>query len=107
MEGAARAIKLWGSRPSAKFIDDYSGVTEFDVSSGTIERIAKMQHVPVEAIDVVDVVVAPKDLVYGLARMFSMIDEQRHPNVHVVRTIAEAYRLLAVDAPSFNPIMDH
>lgn len=62
-----------------------------------------MQHVPVEAVDEVVVVVAPKDLVYGLARMFSMIDEQRHRNVHVVRTIAEAYRLLEVDAPGVQP----
>lgn len=104
LEGFSAAVKLVASHTSRKVIDDYSGVTEFDVSSRTIERMAKMQQVPLGGIDSMVVVIAPKDLIYGLARMFSSINDQIYPNVHVVRTVRQAYALLGITSAQFSPI---
>jgi hypothetical protein len=62
-----------------------------------------MKPFPLLEAGLVVVAVASQKVVYGMVRMFSLIEEHRHPNVHVVRTVAEAYRLLGVDAPLFSP----
>ena len=104
LEGVSAALKLVASHPSRKVMDDYSGVTEFDVSSRTIERIASMQDAPLGRVDSMVVVIAPKDLLYGMARILSMVDVLKHPNVHVVRTIEQAYALLGLTSAQFSPI---
>ena len=75
-----------------------------DVSSRTIERMARLRQVPLGGIDSTVVVIAPKDVVYGLARMFSLINDQTFPNVHVVRTKRQAHALLGVTSTQFSPI---
>ncbi|HEY3928217.1 MAG TPA: hypothetical protein VGL89_07580 [Candidatus Koribacter sp.] len=39
------------------------------------------------------VILAPQELVYGLARMYQILGEDVHPNIFVVRTIEEANRI--------------
>ena len=41
---------------------------------------------------------------YGLMRMFQMLSDLTRPDLCVVRTIDEAYRLLRVESPEFSPI---
>ncbi len=50
------------------------------------------------------VLVAPRDISYGMVRMFQILGETKRPNMHVVRTMDEAYRLLCVESPEFGPI---
>jgi len=40
------------------------------------------------------VILAPQELVYGLARMYQILGEDVHPNIYVVRTMEEANRIL-------------
>ena len=104
LEGVGAGLRLVSSLPSRRVIDDYSGVTELDVSSQTIERIARMSLTPLEGVDLTLVIIAPKDHIFGLARMFSLIEEQRHPNVQVVRTERQAYAVLGIASAQFSPI---
>lgn len=50
------------------------------------------------------VFIAPKDLVYGLSRMFVTLGEQKRFKARVVRTVEEAYHLSEVDSPQLVPI---
>jgi hypothetical protein len=85
-----------------KAIQDFSGVTAFDVSTETLERLASMPSAI--SIESLHVIVAPKDLVFGVSRMFSVLGEKTRPNLRVVRSMAEAYDLLGIVQPQFSPI---
>jgi hypothetical protein len=50
------------------------------------------------------VFVAPTPHIYGMARMFEILGEATRPNLHVVRTLEEAYKVLNVQEPQFEPI---
>jgi hypothetical protein len=43
-------------------------------------------------------------MVYGSIRMFQVLSENTRKNVHVVRTLDEAYKLLGVESPKFTPV---
>ncbi|MGD0508028.1 MAG: hypothetical protein ABSA27_09540 [Terriglobales bacterium] len=90
------------SRPPFRSIVDFSGVTNFEVSSDAMRELA--ERPPAFPTGYITVLVAPKDLSYGMARMFQMLGEETRPNLHVVRTMDEAYRLLRVESPEFGPI---
>lgn len=83
-------------------IVDVSEVTKFDVSSDTIKQMAAAP--PAFPIGYMRVLVAPKEFVYGMARMFQMLGEDTRPDLRVVRAIDEAYRLLQVESPEFGPV---
>ena len=50
------------------------------------------------------VAVAPQDLLFGMIRMLQIRSEKTRPELHVVRTMDEAYRLLLVESPEFSPV---
>lgn len=50
------------------------------------------------------IIVAPTDLLYGKCRAFQMLAENKRSNLHIVRTVAEAYSLLKIVDPEFHPI---
>jgi hypothetical protein len=50
------------------------------------------------------VVVAPQDFLFGMMRMLQILSEEARPELHVVRTLDEAYRLLRIESPEFSPI---
>jgi len=96
------AQKLLESRSSCRAIDDYSGVTEFAVSTRTIQMLAENSG---SSVFKELVIVAPQVHIYGLARMFSILTEATR-TVHAVRTMEEAYSLLGVTTPSFTRISE-
>ena len=82
---------------------DFSGVTSFDVSSETIRQLAhQAPALPDPALP--RVVIAPSGLTYGLLRMFQAVGGSTRPNLQVVRTQEEAYELLGLQAPRFEPL---
>ena len=85
---------------SCKSILDLSGLTRFNVSTSTITKLAR-SHSPDFP---TRVFVAPRDAVYGATRMFQVLSENTRKNVHVVRTLDEAYRLLGVVSPKFTSV---
>jgi len=90
------------SHPPCRGIWDMSEVTNFDVSSKAIRQVAGTS--PIISTGYMSVVVAPQDLLFGMMRMYQIISEETRPDLRVVRTMDEAYRLLAAEAPEFSPI---
>jgi hypothetical protein len=101
--GAYAALREFvAARPACKGIADFSHVTTVDVASQTIRERAKLP--PAMPGAQLFVIVAPRDHVYGLSRMFAMMAEQTRPHVHVVRTMEDAYRMLEITKPQFNRV---
>jgi hypothetical protein len=100
----AKAAKYMASRPPCRGILDFSKVTEFEVSSAAIRQVAAAG--PAFPAGYMRVLVIPRDFIYGLARMFQILTEETRPELRVVRTMEEAYHLLEVTAPDFQPVHD-
>jgi hypothetical protein len=101
-EGYAATAKYVASHPPCHGITDVSGVTKFEVSSDVVKRLAETS--PAFPTAYMKVFVAPKDSVYGMARMFQIIGEGTRPNLHIVRSMDEAYRLLQAESPEFSRV---
>jgi hypothetical protein len=97
-----RATKYVESHPPCRGILDFSGVTDFEVSGDAIRRVAAAP--PALPAGYIRVLVIPQTFIYGLARMFQILGEKTRPELQVVRTLKEAYRLLGVEFPDFHPI---
>lgn len=90
------------SHPACRGIADVSGVAEFSVSSAVVRQLA--QASPAIPEPRMRVFVAPQLHIFGMARMFQMLSEETRPNLHIVRSMDEAYRLLQVEAAEFSPV---
>jgi hypothetical protein len=97
--GSGYAISV---HPSAGVVD-LSGVTSFEVSSETIQELAQSTPVPQNP-NLRRVVIASSRQIYGMMRMFEIQGEEMRPDLHVVRTEREAWAILAVRKPRFEPI---
>jgi len=104
LEFYARVARYMASHPPCHGILDFSKVTEFEVSSAAIRQVAAAPAA--FPAGYIRVLVIPKDLIYGLARMFQILTENSRPELHVVRTMDEAFRLLHVESPDFRPVSD-
>jgi len=90
------------SHSPCRGITDISEVEEFEVSSDTIRRLA--ETAPAFPTAYMRILVAPKAHVYGMARMFQILGGKTRPNLHIVRTMDEAYSLLQVESPEFSRV---
>jgi len=81
--------------PSFAELVDLSGVTGGSVSISTIQAVASRESIfnPTS----MHVVIAPRDIVFGLARMSQVYAEKTRPNFVVVRTIEEARKFLKLE----------
>ena len=90
------------TRPNAGLVDG-SEVTSIEVSAELMRQLAKAAPVmPHPALP--RVIIAPSADFYGLARMFEIQGEATRPNLHVVRSEREAFAILAVQDPHFDPL---
>jgi hypothetical protein len=94
--------RYMSSHGPCRAIVDTTNVTKFDVSSGFIRTLAKTA--PAVPAGYMRVFVAPPDSTYGMVRMFQILTDLTRPDLHIVRSLDEAYRLLEVEAPGFSPI---
>lgn len=83
-------------------IVDLSAVTILKVSNRVLMELAESDPILPAAFP--RVIVAPRDSIYGLARMFTTLSEETRPNLHVVRTMDEAYELLGLESPKFHAL---
>jgi hypothetical protein len=104
LRDAYRAIHSYSiATNAAAGIFDFSGVTEFAVSSEFVRRLAQGEPaMPNE--ERPRIVVAPQPAGFGLARMFQLVGEQKRPKFSTVKTIDEALRILGSENPEFKPI---
>ena len=94
----ARYVETHGP---CRAIVDVSAATKFDVSSHAIRDLTRRP--PAIPKGYMRVFVAPLDSMYGMVRMFQILTELTRPELHVVRSVNEAYRLLRVESPKFGP----
>lgn len=82
---------------------DLSEVTSLEVSAETIRQIARATPV-VTAPELRRVIIAPTPHLFGMMRMFATQGEEIRPNLHVVRAEKEAWAILVVQDPQFQPL---
>ena len=95
-EHVARFDPLFG-------ITDFSDATGADFSAQTMRDLARMKPIMPDPSRPV-IFVAPSSDFFGMARMFELQAADSCPNLHVVRTAEEAFRILNVRDPQFTPI---
>ena len=84
-------------------ITDFSGLTTVAFSVQTMRDLARTKPImPNPGRPVV--FVAPSPDIFGMARLFALEGAEARPNLHVVRTAAEAYQVLNIQNPDFVPV---
>jgi hypothetical protein len=101
LECYAIVVKYFASHPPCRGILVFSH-TKFEVSSEVVKRLAS--GASAFPAGFMRVFVTPTDVVYGMARMFQILAEKRGPDLHVVRSLDEAYKLLQLESPEFGPV---
>jgi|SRR5580704_8152129 hypothetical protein len=97
------ATRYTASHPPCRGLWDFSKVTaNADISSAIIRQVVGKS--PIIPAGYMRVVVAPQDFLFGMMRMLQILSEEARPELHVVRTLDEAYRLLRIESPEFSPI---
>jgi hypothetical protein len=82
-------------------IVDYTTATRFEITSVGVRYLSSKP--PIFPMDCVTLNIAPEDLIYGMARMFQGVSEDR-PNFRVVRSMDEALHCMGVRKANFSPI---
>jgi len=85
-------------------IADFSGVTRVHATPNTIREIAALPPAD-PVVSRPRVVVAPNSAILALARLFQLLGRATRPNLHVVRNLNQAFAVLGVTAPRFEPIL--
>jgi len=87
------------SKGPCSVLADLSTIENVDVPGDFVRSLAWMPTVIPPGLQ--RVVVAPRSDVYGLSRMFQLYRDKMSSDVHVVRTLEEAYSLLGLESPEF------
>jgi hypothetical protein len=83
--------------PRLRELADVRGIDRLDVTTVGVRRMASWDAAVGPAIESYRLaIVAPRDEVYGMARMYQMLTEFAVPNVGVFRDLEEAERWLGV-----------
>jgi hypothetical protein len=77
-------------------IIDLSAADPFEATPDGMRKLAKLPP-PMPQMDRPRVVIAPSDLEFGMARIFAIEGETTRPNLHVVRSMREAWAILGVE----------
>ena len=97
------AARYTASHPPCRGVWDFSKVVaRVDISTDTIRQMVKRS--PIIPAGYMRVIVTPQDFLFGMMRMLQILSESVRPELHVVRTMDEAYRLLRVESPEFSPV---
>src|SRR5450755_3856884 len=83
---------------------EFSGVTEFPISSLRVRELANREPAMPDASRRPRIIVASSTVGYGLARMFQLAGAKTRPLMQVLRTLDEALAALGVESPQFDPL---
>jgi hypothetical protein len=92
--------RFWAERGHCPVIVDFSSISEFDLSIPVLQKIARGPVIS----DGSRIMVAPRPLVFGSARMVQLIRESTgadDPELRIVREVEDAYTILGVSTPEF------
>jgi len=94
-----KRIVGWNFRGS---IFDLSDVTSMDFTPQQVRELASYPPADPDPARM-RVVVATSAHIFGLCRMFELHGEETRPNLHVVSSLTQAYALLQITNPNFEP----
>ena len=81
---------------------EFKDITSVNLSTAAISALAGAAPIMPEVARP-RIIVAPTDLIYGKFRAFELLGGNTRPNLHIVRSIAEAYSVLEISNPQFKP----
>ena len=102
VEGYVQAETYFTNHPPSRMITDFSEVTSVEVSSHTVRTLAARP--PRLSVGFARILVTPQNSLYGVARMFQILVEKTRPDLRIVRSLEEAYRLLGITSTECSPI---
>ena len=85
-------------------ITDFSGVTYFNASTGTVRRLAQGPPATKSPIQH-RVIVAVTPHQFAMSRMFHILGEETRPGLQVVRSLDEAFAALGIKDPVFEEVV--
>lgn len=97
---AAAQVKSTGAQAG---LIDFSKASLLEVSRETVLELAAREPALADP-KATRVIVAASPAIYGMARMFELSGEGTRPNLHVVRTLEEAWAILGVWNPEFHSL---
>lgn len=86
-------------------IVDLSSVSQFAVSSGSIQNLALRKLAKADAKGLC-FIVAPEGLAFGLCRMFQIRAERTRPGLQIVHTLGEAFGAIGIQSLYGKPSAD-
>lgn len=86
-------------------LTDFSGAEIINVTAETMRTLAKFPPIMPQT-SRPRVVVAPMERVFELAQTFKLEGGATRPNLHIVRTIQEAWAIIGVNEPEFKTISE-
>ena len=86
-------------------LTDFSAVEVFEVSPETIRMLARFPPI-IPQQDRIRVVVASTDYINEMAQTFQVEGQGTRPNLHVVRTVQEAWTILGAHEANFKAISE-
>lgn len=104
MEAYQEIRKVSAASEARAGIVDFSSVTDFAASSGLVRELARLDPAFPDASHRPRCIVAPAPHLFGIARMFQIVGEPTRPSLKVVRTLDEAFAVLGVRDPHFEPL---
>lgn len=87
-------------------IVDFSHISGERVTARAVRNVSELLPRIPSDIQRAVILLAPQDEVYGMVRMFAMLASDIRENVHVVRTLAEAYMLVGVESLELRPLIE-
>jgi hypothetical protein len=84
-------------------VTDFSAATSFAVSRETVIQLAAANPALADP-KATRIIIASLPGLFGMARMFEIAGERTRPNLHIVRTEQEAWAVLGVWNPKFEPL---
>jgi hypothetical protein len=104
LEGYQRVRRWYDTHGRCGNISDFTGVTDFAVSARSIRFLAS--NTPLVPEGLVRIIVAPRDDVYGMARMFEMQGSAMGNRLDIVRNFQDALQLAGLDQPDFEAVTE-
>ena len=104
LEGYHRVRRWFDTHGRCGNISDFTAVTDFKITGSSIRFLAS--NSPLVPGDLVRIIVAPRDDVYGMARMFEMQGAAMGNRVDIVRNLPDALKLASLDQPDFETVTE-
>jgi hypothetical protein len=98
----AAIIRLVAAEGACDGIADLTAVEHTEITSEGVRWLASL--IPAIPASRRRILVAPQPLIYGLSRMFQMLQEGHQSRTAVVRTLQEAFDLLGLQSPQFEKL---